>query len=283
MGKPKAPPPPDYAALANAQGQANIDSAIYNTNANRVNQVGPDGSSTWSMAPGTDPRNPGVGAYTQTTSLSPTAQRQYDSGNRITQDFLNTAESGLGRVGDAMASKFNTSGLPQIGAADDQSRQRVEQAMMSRLEPQFQRDEQSLRTQLMNSGHEMGSQGYDQGMARLDEAKNDARMQAVLGGGAEESRQMGLNSANREQGIQEQSFLRQLPLNEINALRTGSQVMMPQFGNYYTGGQAGAAPVFDAGVAQGNYDMSAYQNKLGGYNALLGGLAGMGGAFLGRK
>jgi hypothetical protein len=282
MGKPKAPPPPNYAKLAEAQGQANLDAAIFNTNANRVNQVGPDGSITWEMAPGTDPRNPGVGAYTQRTTLSPAQQGLYDSGNRISQSFLDTAESGLGRVGDAMASKFDTSQLPAISTGDAAYTQQIAEALMGRMEPQFQRDEQELRTQLLNSGIEQGSEAYNREMDRLDRAKTDARMQALLSAGSEGRAQAGFGNQARQQGIQEQSFLRQLPLNEINALRTGSQVSMPQFGSYYTGGNTQAAPVFDAGMAQGNYNMQGYQNKLSGYNALLGGLAGMGGAWLGR-
>ena len=44
--------------------------------------------------------------------------------------------------------------------------------------------------------------------------------------------------------------LRQLPLNEANALRSGTQMQTPTFQNYYSSGQAGAAPVMDAAMAQ---------------------------------
>lgn len=326
MGKPKAPPPPNYAALAQAQGQANIDSAIFNTNSNRANQYGPDGSVTWELAPGADPRNPRPGDYIQRTSLSPEQQRLYDAQTNISQSFVDTAQQGLERVGSALGTSFDTSVLPgrrtapgvqqnaqaaQFGPVDDASRSRVEQAMLSRLEPQFQQDEAAMDAKLLNSGIEKGSEAYNREMTRLDRSRNDARMQAVLAGGAEESRQRGLGASlqgqefgqqqsidgllnayglssagfdntARSQAMEEQAYLRTLPINETNALRTGAQVSMPQFGGYYTGGNAGAAPVFDAGVAQGNYDMSRYQNQLSGYNALIGGLAGMGGAFLGR-
>lgn len=394
MGKPSAPPPPDYAALARAQGEESRDTAIYNNAINRVNQVGPDGSITWSVRPGANPDNPQPGDYIQTTSLSPQQQAIKDAQYGINRSFLDTAQSGIGRVADAMAGSFNTQGLPGLrtvnasgqpavagvnpgqtpvssvgttplqtslnrsglpgldyGTAD--SRKRVEDAMMSRISPELDRQQTDLDTRLLNSGIEKGSAAWEREQARFGQQRNDALMQVQMAGGQEESRlsdlqraqraqlfgeeatagsfgntaqgqmfQQGLaagsfantaqdqafaralqsgqfaNSAQyqaiaqaiqaaqqanqtRGQGIQEQAFLRQLPINEINALRTGAQVSAPQFGSYYTGGTAQAAPIFDAGMAQGNYDMNAYQQSMAGYNALLGGLAGMGGAFLG--
>lgn len=375
---PSAPPPPDLAAAAKAEGEASRDTAIFNTNLNRADQVGPDGSVRWTMRPGADPMNPQPGDFIQTTSLSPAQQGLYNSENQIAQSFLNTGQAGLGRVADAMAQPFDQSGLPQLrsglgtsaqaglpvgsvgsgqvqsqlnlqginampGAVDDASRRRVEEAMMSRLEPQFAEDERRSQTALLNSGIEKGTDAFGREMQRLDQAQNDARMQAVLAGGAEESRQVGLNAGLRQQGfneralegafaneaggqqfgqnlaagqfanqaagqqtqqqlaidsliaqlagfdnqaraqgIQEQSFLRQLPLNEVNALRTGNQVNMPQFQSYYTGGAAQAPALLDATMAQGQLASQAAAQKQSGFNALLGGFAGMGSAYLGR-
>jgi hypothetical protein len=42
MSKPKAPPPPDYAAAATAQGAANTNSAIATNFLNQADQIGPD-------------------------------------------------------------------------------------------------------------------------------------------------------------------------------------------------------------------------------------------------
>ena len=131
---------------------------------------------------------------------------------------------------------------------------------------------------------------------RLQQGQNDARQQAVLTGGTEESRQVGLNSglqgqafgqgmqgaqfdnAVRQQMLQEMLLQRNTPLNELNALRTGSQVAMPTFGNYYTN-NAAPAPIFDASVAQGNYDAQAAANQQSGINGLLGAGAAVGSAY----
>lgn len=353
-GKNSAPPAPDYAALAAQQGSESRDTAAYNAAINRVDQYGPQGSVTWSVRPGADPNNPQPGDYIQNTQLSPEQQGLYNSQNQISQNMLNVGMAGMDRVGQAQAQPFDMSqmsqfyGAPQTqqtgygnvqgqidmsgvrqlsGNADDASRQRVEEAMMARLNPQFEDQESALRDKMLNSGIPVGSDAWNAEMSRLDQSRNDARTQMVLAGGQEESRQIGLNqglqgqefqqamgrgqfanAANaqqfaqmlgannqnyqqalaqaqfgnqaRSQSMQEQAYLRQLPLNELNALRTGGQVSMPQFQSYYTGGQAQASPYFDAGVAQGNYDLARYGTQQGGQNALWGGLANLGSAWL---
>lgn len=351
MSSPKPPKAPDYAALAAQQGQENRDTAIYNNAINRVNQVGPDGSITWSIRPGADPKNPKPGDYIQTTSLSPEQQALATGQNQLSQSYLDTAKAGMGRVSDAMGQPFDTSGLPglrtvdsngmPVGSVDLQgklgsdglpaldygtsdSRARVEQALLSRINPQIQQDRADTETRLLNSGIEKGSDAWNREMTRLDQQANDARMGAVTAGGAEESRLAGLQMGQRSQlfgeqgarataalnegtfanqsardsvlaalsaaeqgnkarsqGFTEASYLRSLPLNETNALRTGSQVSSPNFQGYYTGGNAAAAPIMDGGIAQGNYNTNAYQQQMAGYNALLGGLANLGVGWMG--
>ena len=53
-GKAKAPPAPDYTAAANATAAGNLETAKFTTAANRVNQVTPYGSLTYSMSPTID-------------------------------------------------------------------------------------------------------------------------------------------------------------------------------------------------------------------------------------
>lgn len=112
MGKSSAPPPPDYAAAAVAQGQENRDTARFNAGANRVNQVAPQGSSTWTIRPGADLNNPQPGDYIQTTTLSPEQQRIYDRTAGIDESLLDTASRQLGRVSQTFDSPIDLSGLP---------------------------------------------------------------------------------------------------------------------------------------------------------------------------
>jgi len=82
------------------------------------------------------------------------------------------------------------------------------------------------------------------------------------------------------QSLAQQLQLRNQPLNEIAALMSGSQVQMPQFQGY-TGANVGAAPVFGAAQAQGDFAQKNYANQMAGYNNQMSGLFGLGGALAG--
>jgi hypothetical protein len=77
-----------------------------------------------------------------------------------------------------------------------------------------------------------------------------------------------LNNQVSGQNMQQQAYMRQLPLNEINALRSGSQTSMPSFSGYYTGAQAQAAPLYQAAGDQ-------YSAGLASTNAANAGNAGL--------
>lgn len=81
----------------------------------------------------------------------------------------------------------------------------------------------------------------------------------------------------RQQGLQEQAFLRQLPLNEYNALRSSSQVQMPQFQGV-NGAQVANTNV--AGNIQNAYQaqLSNYNQQVASQNSTMGNLFGLGGS-----
>jgi hypothetical protein len=79
-----------------------------------------------------------------------------------------------------------------------------------------------------------------------------------------------------QQEYQRANFERNRPLAELNSLRTGNNPQMPQF-QQYQAANAQAAPIFDAGIAQGNFDLQNAQNQ----PDVMGGLFDLGGAFLG--
>ena len=112
MGKSSAPPPPDYEAAAVAQGKADKEAAKFNAGANRVTQIAPQGSSTWTIRPGADLDNPQPGDYIQTTQLSPEQQSIYDQTAAIDNALLGTASRQLGRVDATFNSPLDLSSLP---------------------------------------------------------------------------------------------------------------------------------------------------------------------------
>lgn len=334
---------------------------------------------------------PGSDEWTANITLSPEQQALLNQDNRIKTALGTAAEQGLGRVNAAMGQPFDTSGMTAYGAIpqgggtslgggaqaynpqaqnytrdiaggniqtrlpnSDYAAQRtaVEDAIYSRLNPQIERDRQAQQTRLANQGLAIGSEGYREEMDALARQANDARMQAILAGGQEQSRLAGLdlaagnfanqaqqqgfgqnatraalnnsvndtmfnqglqttnqgnqaqqqnwaqqfagnqqnfaqqiaasNAANqqRQQQLQEQSYLRGLPLNELNALRTGSQVTNPQFTPTPQATVAGTDVSgniwnsYNANVANANAEQA-------GNNSFLGGLFGIGTAALG--
>lgn len=122
-----------------------------------------------------------------------------------------TAFADVGReqrtFGDAgqLQNALNFAGISQLPGIGDFSadRQRVEQAIYSRLEPQFQRDEAAMRSRLANQGITPGSEAYNRDLDAFNRAREDARQQAILAGGAEQSRLFGLGLAARQQGVGE--------------------------------------------------------------------------------
>lgn len=77
----------------------------------------------------------------------------------------------------------------------------------------------------------------------------------------------------RSQGLSENQTLRELPLNELNSLRSGTQVQAPQFQAYSANANVQPAPLYQAAVAQG-------QQSNANYNNTMQGLYGLGSAYL---
>ena len=67
-------------------------------------------------------------------------------------------------------------------------------------------------------------------------------------------------------------------LNELNALRTGAQAQMPQFGNTQSGAQVAASPIAQSMYNSYQGELGNYNTQVGSNNSMLGGLASLGGA-----
>ena len=274
MSKPKAPPAPDYAGAAIAQGAANIDAARATSRLSNPEWDNAEGSRRIQYGIDGDPDRVRI-----VDTMSPVAAQQYGIQQGINTNLLNTASAGLNRVSQQMATPFDMSRVPQVDARNEQTRQAVAQALMGRLQPQFDKDENSARTRLANQGITQGSEAWNDEMNRLTQAKNDAMMQAQMQAGGEASRMFGDQSAARQQAIQEQAYLRNLPLSEINALRTGNTPNLPQFQGF-GGSQVQAAPLLQGAQLGEQAAIDRYNAKIGQRNALLQTAGQVGSAYL---
>lgn len=264
LGKPEAPPAPDYAGAASAQGAANLQTAIANGKLSNPDIINPYGSQTVTYGVGGDPLHALV-----TQSLSPTGQQLFDKYQGINLGLGDLAQSGLGYVQNTLNTPFNTAALP---AAPVNAGQSGQDALLSRIEPQIQQDREQLNTQLVNQGLNPGTEAWDNAWRQQTQRENDLRLQAAAQG-------INVGQQARQQGIQEQEFLRSEPLNMLNAVRSSAPVAVPQFQNYQ-GSQAAAAPIFNAAQAQGQYGLQDYGIQSGLYNNFTGGLFQLGAAGL---
>ena len=263
IGKQAPPPAPDYTGAANATAAGNLDAARLNIKANRASQYTPYGSLTWN--------NDGNDNWTQRINLTPEGQKLLDQDQKTSQGLANLQDTSTARV----------AGQQAAGWGDDQLAQRVvnpgetgQDALMRRLEPQMERNRNSLETKLANQGITQGSEAWKNAQDDLGRQENDQRSQAALQG-------ISIGQQARQQGIQEQQYFNSRDLNALNALRTGSQVTNPQFSNYAQ--QANTAGPDLLGAAKMGYDANV--NAVNANNAnvsnFTNGLFALGGAAMG--
>lgn len=205
------------------------------------------------------------------------------------QDALAVAGFNAGAVGQNNAQRLaaQQQGYNQaLGAAGfnkDNALQRFQMGMASQQDLLAQQ-QQALAAQQQGFNQALTTTGTNNATAQAQFAQ-DQSANAFANQSALQQFQSGLASTQlaediRSRAIQEANFMQMQPLNILNALRTGNQVTMPQFGNWTAGGQVAAAPVYQAAQDQYNAAMQAYQAKMQSYGGLMGGLASLGGAAL---
>jgi len=179
-------------------------------------------------------------------------------------------------------------------------------AIMARLQPQIDQQTKATAQTLANQGITPGSEAYNNAMREQQQGQNDLLSQAALQGigldmsanqqgygqalgqagfynqGAAQGYNQALGGAQfgneaAAQALQQQLGLYNVPLNQITALMSGSQIQNPQFQSYTGGGQIGAAPVAQAATNQGNYDTAAYNSKMSALSGLYSGIGGLAG------
>jgi hypothetical protein len=237
-----------------------------------------------------EPASYTIPQFERQVTLSPMQDRLKDYNEKLSEEMLNLARGQTSRLQNTLNQPLTTEGLPQggnLGPTDySEDRRRVEDAIYSRLNPQLERDRSSLENTLVNQGLARGSQPFIREMDQFGRQANDARMQAVIAGGNEQSRMFDINrqaaafhDTQRERSLQERMALRNQPINEISALRAGNQVTAPQF-SPYQGGNVAQTPVGNYMYNSAALQNQQYQQQQQQQNAMMGGLFGLGSAAL---
>jgi hypothetical protein len=261
---PSPPPAPDYTGAANATAQGNLDAARVAAKANRLNQYTPYGSITY-----TNGINGDQDQWRMDTSLNPAGQKIFDANQNIQTGLLDSAQTGIGAVQKTLnnGGGIDTSQLARTTVNPQETGQ---DAILRRIQPQLDRDRESLRTQLVNSGFQEGSEGYNRAMDQANRQANDAYSQAALQG-------IGLGQQARQQGIQEQAYLADRPLNVVNALRTGNQTQLPQFQQTPNQTTTAGPDLLGAANMQYGQQMNAFNAQNANNANMMGGLLSLGG------
>lgn len=204
-------------------------------------------------------------------TLSPSQQAMFDQQNQLQQGLFGSQNKALDYVNQTMSNPFSgepidpnamkygsvldpysiqlgkvldPNSLPSLGSVYDprQSTNNATQLIMDRLNPQLDRQQESLRTQLANQGVTQGSDAYNNAIESFGRTRNDANNQAALYG------------INLGMGQQAQTYGQQMG-NRASALGTQAQ----QFGQ--TNQNAGLFAGFqNQAFNQQNANTSLYAN-----------------------
>ena len=309
-----SPPAPDYVGAAQQTAAGNLEAARAAASANRVNQVTPYGNLTYSQSqvptfnseayrtsldaynqarqsyqPQTDEfgnvtnpignapnyndfisqPNPDQG-WTATTTLSPEQQQLLDIQNKTSIGMGNLQNQGLGYVQNMISKPFDTSSLPQVGINAGEN---YSDAIMRRLQPQLAMEQKSFDQKMANQGVPVGSEAYTNAKRQFDMTQND-RLVAAQTGGID----VGLRA--NQQGFGQAGYIRNEPINTLNAIRSSSQVTNPTFQSVPQQAATQGADILGATQAGYNAQLGASNASNAASAANTGGMYQLGGTAL---
>jgi hypothetical protein len=241
---------PNATTTAAAQTASNQQTAITQGELNDVNQVNPNGTSTYKQ---TGTNADGTPQMTQTTALSAPNQAIYDTGQQTAQNVANTAKSLSANAETTLATPFN---------ADQAIASKIDSIGKTQLDPQWAANDAAQAATLANEGVTPGSAAYNNAMTSYTAGKNSSYNQLYLQGDAQAQSEA---LANRNSDV-----------NTLGALMSGSQVATPTFS---ATPQTSVAGTDVAGITQNAYadENQQAQQSVAANNAMMGGLFGLAG------
>lgn len=227
-GSPQPPPAPDPVAVANAQGGANLQTAIGQSELNNVNRVGPGGSTTFNQTGGY--RDPSTGQWvpqwTENTQLSPLGNTLLGEQGTLANNAIN-APGGLGALdinGGANAAAVN-GGVP---ALNNKVADAAYNEQAGFLNPQWQQNQTDLENQLSRQGISVGSPAYSNAMTQFQNSKNQAYQgasnNAITQGANIAQGDFGLALQGQQQGVNLQQMQQYNPIGLLAALTSGTGI-----------------------------------------------------------
>ena len=213
-------------------------------------------------------------------TLSPANQALYEQELRINAGLGNIAEGGVNTIDRMLGTPFDMSSVPAAAQAGQAGWDRAYNAQMERNRPFQERQRDRTINQLSNQGIFSGSEAYQEAMRDLERGETDFNLAAQANATQQQQAQFAMDEKARQNAITQQSYLRQLPLNELNALRMGNQIQNPQFQGFQ-GQNVAPAPIMQAANAQYNAALDRTNASNAASGNLMSGLFGLGSAGIG--
>lgn len=238
MGKKSGPPPPpDYSSMAEKTAASSQEAQTRADWANRPDQITPWGAQKWESQAMVDPATgKTVTKWVQNTTVDPKMQEALDAQQNVDNAKSQLAQAQIGRAGEAMANPFDWDGLQAGGksvatretdpnaymtsgagqgimgslgktnvmqAGGDLGRQRTEQALMARMQPQNQQAQAALEGKLANMGLTRGSEAWNREMQRLGDTQSRQAFDAMQTAGQEQQRNYQMELQGQGQQFQQ--------------------------------------------------------------------------------
>jgi hypothetical protein len=165
---------------------------------------------------------------------------------------------------------FDVSNLPSTGFDPSQTYQ---DAYMQRLQPQIEQGREALDVKLANQGIPVGSEAYRRAMLTQSQRENDLLSAATTSG-------FGVGDTARKTAFAEKAYMRNEPINTLNAVRSGGQVTGPSFVNSAMQPSTAGADILGATSMGYNANLAASNASNAANNAMTSGMFSLGGAAL---
>ena len=269
MGKKSSPKAPDPIKTASGQTATNIGTAIANQITGQVNQNTPYGSLTYDQTGSqrwTDPltgRVYDIPTYTANQTLTPAGQKLQDATMATQQNLANIGRDQSALIGDLLSNPLDLNGLPaasggvnlvnavpgggkistigsgpqlrtSYGSDFSADRRRVERTLMDRMQPGLDQDRAALEQRLADQGIQYGTAAYEAAMGDMGRQTNDARMSAILAGGDEQSRLVGME---RDRAAFGNDAAQQMFRNRATAASLNNAAQAQRYGQNMSGAQ----------------------------------------------
>lgn len=262
-----------YGSIKYTQGGGQFDQAGYDSAAARYEQQqaalreNPQFREYWTKtgelltAPNRNDFMQSPDQWSSEIQLSDTGKQLLDAQNRTSLGMAGLQDQAMKRLADVSATPFDTSGLIDInGETGMGGWQKYSDLLMQRLNPDLDAQQAALDTKLANQGLTAGSEGWGTGQQQFAKQRNDANIGAQLAGAQVQNQFFNQALQGNQATLAQRAYIRSLPLNELNALRSGSQVQNPTFSTPGQQGQTSGPDLMGAANSQ-------YSNALNQTNA----------------